>query len=110
VSRPTATVNPPGAALTFSEPKRIRDKDHLRFVTSRPCVLCGQVPSDAHHVGFAQPRAMSRKVSDEFTVPLCRSHHRELHNEGNESAWWHDMGIDPFVRARGSAREGRPYP
>jgi hypothetical protein len=40
------------------------------------------------------------KTSDEFTVPLCRQHHRELHHSGNEPAWWHEMGIDPLPVAR----------
>ena len=38
------------------------------------------------HARFAQPKAFGAKVSDEFTVPLCRDHHRELHNNGNERA------------------------
>ncbi len=84
------------SALTLNEPRRTRDKDHLRYVAAQPCLLCSAVPSDAHHVRFAQPRAMGRKVGDEFTVPLCRTHHRELHECGNEMAWWHDMGIDPI--------------
>jgi hypothetical protein len=88
------------SALTLSEPTRVRDKEHLRFVASQPCLLCGTAPSDAHHVRYAQPRAMSRKVSDEFTVPLCREHHGGLHQEGNEAAWWHDMGIDPLEVAK----------
>ncbi len=73
------------SALTFSEPERIRDKAHLRYVASQPCLLCGAKPADAHHVRFAQPRAMGRKVGDNFTVPLCRNHHRELHHSGGES-------------------------
>jgi hypothetical protein len=48
---------------------------------------------------------MSRKVGDEFTVPLCRAHHRELHQSGNESAWWHDMGIEPLEIAEQLWRE-----
>ena len=88
------------SALPLREPLRIRDKEHLRYVASQPCLLCSATPSDAHHVRFAQPRAMGRKVGDDFTVPLCRSHHRELHNSGNEAAWWHDMGIDPIEIAR----------
>ncbi len=88
------------SALALSEPKRIRDKDHLRYVAAQPCVLCSVAPCDAHHMRFAQPRAMGRKVSDEFTVPLCRNHHRELHDSGNEAAWWHDMGIDPLEIAK----------
>ena len=84
------------SALPLREPLRIRDKEHLRYVASQPCLLCSSVPSDAHHIRFAQPRAMARKVGDEFTVPLCRKHHDELHQYGNEAAWWHDMGIDPI--------------
>ena len=88
------------AALAFPEPHRVRDKDHLRFVAAQPCLLCSATPSDAHHLRFAQPRAMSRKVGDDFTVPLCRAHHRTLHHSGNESAFWHDLGIDPLEIAR----------
>ena len=86
--------------LVLSEPRRVRDKEHLRYVAAQPCVLCGRVPGDAHHIRFAQPKAFGAKVSDEFTVPLCRDHHRELHNSGNERSWWHDMGVDPLPIAR----------
>ena len=85
--------------LTISEPKRYRHKAHLKFVASRPCLLCGREPSDPHHLRFAQARALGRKVSDEFVVPLCRSHHRELHRGGNEKAWWGNVGIDPLPAA-----------
>ena len=96
------------SALPLSEPRRIRDKEHLRYVASQPCLLCSAKPSDAHHVRFAQPRAMGRKVGDDFTVPLCRSHHRELHHSGNEAAWWHDMGIDPIEIAGELWNESHP--
>ena len=88
------------SALTLGEPRRVRDKAHLRHVGAQPCLLCSGVPSDPHHLRFAQVRALGRKVSDEFTVPLCRKHHREVHHSGNEAAWWHDMGIDPIEIAR----------
>jgi hypothetical protein len=29
-----------------------------------------------HHLRYLQPRALDRKASDEFAVPLCRVHHR----------------------------------
>jgi Rad52/22 family double-strand break repair protein len=87
--------------LTIAEPKRIRDKDHLKFVASQPCLVCGRQPSDPHHLRFAQPRALGLKVSDEFTVPLCRGHHRELHQAGNELAWWKPLNIDPLAIAKG---------
>ena len=81
------------SALTIGEPKRLRDKGHLRFVASQPCLVCGRQPSDPHHLQFAQPRALGLKVSDEFTVPLCRGHHRQLHQAGNVEAWWEDFPV-----------------
>ena len=80
----------------ISKPVRERDREHLKFVASQPCLLCGRTPSDAHHIKFAEQRAMGRKVGDRFTVPLCRLHHRELHRRGNERAWWESQGIDPL--------------
>ena len=63
-------------------------------------LICGRQPSDAHHLRFAQLQALGRKVSDEFTVPLCREHHREVHRCGDETAWWNKTGIDPSLNAR----------
>jgi hypothetical protein len=87
-------------ALTLSEPRRYRDRAHLEFVSSQPCLLCGRQPSDAHHLRFAQPRALGRRVSDEFAVPLCRTHHRVLHNRGDEVEWWKSVNLDPVIVAR----------
>jgi hypothetical protein len=82
--------------MTISKPVRERDCGHLKFVTTQPCLVCGRTPSDAHHIKFAEQRAMGRKVSDKFTVPICRLHHRELHRRGDERAWWENQGIDPL--------------
>jgi hypothetical protein len=87
------------SALAFPEPRRVRDKDHLRFVASQPCLICGRRPADAHHLRFAQGRALGRKVSDEFTVPLCRIHHHAVHRSGDEAAWWRQNRIDPTKMA-----------
>ena len=86
--------------LAIAEPKRLRDKAHLKFVASQPCLICGRQPSDPHHLRFAQPRAIGLKVSDQFTVPLCRGHHRQLHQAGNEVAWWEDLQINALEIAR----------
>ncbi len=88
------------SVLALSEPKRHRNKEHLRFVAQQPCLVCARTPSDPHHLRFAQQRALGRKVSDEFAVPLCRSHHRALHRVGNELGWWKATGIDPLEVAR----------
>jgi hypothetical protein len=79
---------------------RRRNKAHLLFVGAQPCLVCKRSPCDAHHLRFAQPRALGRKVSDEFTVPLCRYHHNDLHRYGNEIAWWANLQIAPLEVAR----------
>jgi hypothetical protein len=86
--------------LAHPEPRRFRDKDHVKFVAKRPCLICGRTPADAHHLRFAQHRALGRKVSDEFIVPLCRGHHREVHRSGDETSWWSKAGIDAIGAAR----------
>jgi hypothetical protein len=86
--------------LPIAEPKRLRDKAHLKFVASQPCLICGRQPSDPHHLRFAQARAIGLKVSDEFTVPLCRGHHRQLHQTGNEARWWENLKIDALATAK----------
>jgi len=118
--KPTAEGPRPGAkaksssksidksTLTHPEPRRIRDRDHVRFVARQPCLICGRQPCDAHHLRFAQSRALGRRVSDEFTVPLCRGHHRELHRCGDEAAWWKKVGSDPTGAARALWLETHP--
>jgi hypothetical protein len=88
------------STLALPEPRRIRDRDHIRYVTKQPCLICGRRPSDPHHLRFAQNRALGRKVSDEFVVPLCRGHHREVHRCGDEAAWWSKVGVNPMGAAR----------
>ena len=95
------------STLAFPEPRRIRDKDHLKFVAQQPCLVCSRHPCDAHHLRFAQLRATGLKVSDEFTVPLCRIHHRQLHDAGNEVAWWDDLEINALEIAKEFWEESR---
>ena len=96
----SSVPTPESAELAFPKEKRLRDKAHLAFVAHQPCLVCGRRPAQAHHIRFAQPRALGLKVSDEFTVPLCSGHHDSLHNTGDERAWWARHGIlDPLKLA-----------
>ena len=95
------------STLTIAAPRRYRNRAHLRYVAQQACLLCGRKPSDPHHLGFTQPRALGRKVSDEFVVPLCRGHHRALHRSRDERAWWRQIGIDPIKVARRLWKETR---
>ena len=96
--------------LALPAPRRIRDREHVKSVAKLPCLVCGRRPADAHHLRFAQSPALGRKVSDEFTVPLCRGHHREVHRCGDEAAWWNKTGIDPSAAARVLWLKTHPLP
>src|SRR5208337_4124644 len=71
--------SPSSSVQALGKPVRLRDKEHRRLVVRQACLVCGRIPSDPHHLTFTQPRALGRRVSDEFIVPVCRVHHRELH-------------------------------
>jgi hypothetical protein len=93
----------------LGKPVRLRDKEHCKFISR------SRFPSDPHHLRFAQPRAIGAKVSDEFTFPVCRVHHRVLHRHGDEAAWWANVNIDPvpltlelWQRTRGLAEAAAP--
>jgi hypothetical protein len=98
------------SVLSLPAPRRVRDRDHVKLVAKQPCLVCGRRPADPHHLRFAQSRALGRKVSDEFTVPLCRGHHREVHRCGDEATWWKKAGIDPTVLARALWLVSHPLP
>src|SRR5262245_34932671 len=106
----TDTGQPRGidkSILTVAAPRRYRNREHLRYVAQQACLICGRKQSDPHHLGYLQPRALGRKVSDEFAVPLCRVHHRAVHRAGDEQAWWKSAGIDPVKIARQLWRQTR---
>jgi hypothetical protein len=96
--------------LALPTTRRIRDRDHVKSVAKQSCLVCGRRPADAHHLRFAQAPALGRKVSDEFTVPLCRGHHREVHRCGDEAVWWGKTGIDPTAAARSLWLKSHPLP
>jgi hypothetical protein len=95
------------SVLVLATPRRYRNREHLRYVAQQACLICGRKQSDPHHLRYLQPRALGRKASDEFAVPLCRSHHRAVHRAGDEQAWWKAAGIDPVKVARELWRQTR---
>ncbi|MFL6832447.1 MAG: ERF family protein [Xanthobacteraceae bacterium] len=95
------------SVLVVAAPRRYRNREHLRSVAKQPCLICGRRPSDPHHLRYLQPRALGRKASDEFAVPLCRVHHRAVHRARDERAWWQAAGIDPIKIARKLWKETR---
>jgi hypothetical protein len=97
------------SVLTIGQPRRIRCKEHLRYVASQPCAICGRTPSHAHHIRHAQPRGLGLKVSDEFTVPLCAIHHRDIHTTTKEREWWQERKTDPLIVASALWNESQKH-
>src|SRR3954466_3200558 len=82
------------------------DPDHLAFIRTLPCVVCGNnIETEAAHVrmadrSVAKPMTgIATKCDDRFTVPLCGTHHRHQHEVGNEHKFWLAVGIDPIKAA-----------
>ena len=73
------------------KPIRERDREHLKFVASQPCLVCGRTPSDAHHIKLACWRAMGRKVGDRFTVPICRLQSSSSTGGATSGSWWESL-------------------
>ena len=96
---PSGETTVSDTVIPIGTPRRLRDKPHLEFVASEACLICDRKPCHAHHIRFAQPRAMGMKVGDEWTVPLCLTHHRALHDAGNEADWWSAQRVDPMAVA-----------
>jgi hypothetical protein len=72
---PNPDAEAPSAAAS-GELVPMRDKDHLKFVSKQPCVVCGREPSDAHHLGFAQPRALGGHALQKkpYSPPINSNH------------------------------------
>jgi hypothetical protein len=93
--------------MTFVGFKQPREKDNRRlaWLRTQPCVICGNVNTEAAHIRVGsinhgkRPTGMQEKSSDKWAVPLCNRHHREQHDAGNELKWWAEKGIDPFLLA-----------
>jgi hypothetical protein len=69
---------------------RTRDRKHMERVAQLPCVICGRWPVHVHHI--KHDRHSQRKASDTDTIPLCHSHHEDLHR--NPGEWRRNHGAD----------------
>ncbi|XHF49439.1 MAG: DUF968 domain-containing protein [Enterobacter roggenkampii] len=76
-------VDPEPPQSFMRRPKRLRwlNSDYLAWVKTQPCECCQMPSDDPHHlIGWGQG-GMGTKAHDIFAIPLCRKHHRELHND-----------------------------
>lgn len=81
--------------------KQFKSKGHLAWVHEFQCCLTAtgecSGPIHAHHLlkPWNGGRGMGMKANDRNVVPLCMSHHDELHNRyGNEHQFFADKAFD----------------
>ena len=81
----------------------MRDAKRLAAIRKLPCVVCGRSPVDAAHSNqSAHNKGLGIKASDEFTIPLCRSHHVEYDQfqkmNRSQSVEWFDKMLEKTER------------
>ena len=80
---------------------RVRCPAHLKWVRSHRCCVpgCLDGPIEAAHVRSSGDGGVSVKPGDQWTISLCRFHHREQHQRG-EHMCEEQHGIDMFALAK----------
>jgi hypothetical protein len=74
------------------------ERRHMERVARKPCLACGRVPVQVHHVvGYADRAGRAPKRHDRV-VPLCCVHHDVQHGP-KESV--HALGHQGFFRTYG---------
>jgi hypothetical protein len=68
--------------LTHPEPRRFRDKEHVKFVAKQTCLICRRRPADAHHLRFAQHRALGYLNKKNWA-----EYYLSLFDGGNATGW-----------------------
>lgn len=77
--------------------KVIRDKRHLEFIRTLPCVKTGVIGVEAAHLRAGLPKwkkgGMGYKPCDSCVLPLSHEAHAMQHRIGEESFWGGYMGL-----------------
>ena len=59
-------------------------KNYLDYIREKPCLICGITPCDPDHLEARGMGGAKSEMKDLSCVPLCRIHHTERHQFGNQ--------------------------
>ena len=66
-----------------SQEQKLQSKKYLDYIKEKPCLVCGTMPCDPHHMDAIGMGGANKNGSKDWTcVPLCRIHHGEYHSYG----------------------------
>ena len=58
--------------------------------------------------GYLPENPCPHRPLSPFTVPLCRGHHRQPHQAGNEVTWWEGLNINALPIAKRLREQTHP--
>lgn len=108
-----ARIEPEGGWTSRLKPfktPRIKNVKHTQFIKSLPCICClvegREVQADdpchirsGSDLHGKEPAGAGQTADDRWILPGCRCHHDRQHHQGDELAFWREIGIDPFLLA-----------
>lgn len=89
IARSVVTVPP--------RPREGMSRRYLDAVKVLPCVVCGRLGVDPHHLMRGLPegeRGIARRAADRWAIPLCRQDHDAAHLHGDDEEWLTERGVD----------------
>ena len=64
---------------------KLSSKKYLDYIRKKPCLVCGLQPCDPDHLKARGMGNANRDGHRDFScIPLCRIHHSERHQIGNQ--------------------------
>ena len=68
-----------------NQEQKLSSKKYLDYIRNKPCLVCGSIPCDPDHLEARGMGGANRSGYKDYScVPLCRIHHTERHQAGNE--------------------------
>jgi len=72
------------------------DNQRLENIREMACIICANLGSEPHHLIGQGHGIMGGKADDSQTIPLCRHHHRKLHQVGVKT-WEKEYGNQNYL-------------
>ena len=68
-----------------NQEQKLSSRKYLDYIRNKPCLVCGSIPCDPDHLEARGMGGANRSGYKDYScVPLCRIHHTERHQLGNQ--------------------------
>ena len=80
---------------TYKQTKLERNRFSILTSDLEHCILCGSKKDHLHEVIYGRNRLNSIKYG--LVIPLCSTHHTEMHRNKEWQEYWHKKGQQAFI-------------